>query len=231
MPLSGSSSIIILVILIISIIAFFIFYFSKKQVIIRTLKKIPNTKIGNVQTNRLTKITGKAQTIKEPLIAPYSKRNCVFFTIKIEQENGDDENSYWETLVYEEKIQSFMIKNNEDLIMVNPIQNPKNYKSHLVVDTKVSSGTFNNPSPKFESLLKQYDIKSTGLFGFNKSLRYTEAIIELGEEITVAGICEWKSLDKPIPGYSYSKIASLKSDQKQKLIITDLPKERIIRKP
>lgn len=231
MPLLGKSSIIILVILSFAIIVFLFIYYSKKQIIIRTLKKIPFTRIGNIQTNRLTKTTGKAQAIEEPLIAPYSKRNCVFYTIKIEQEKKNGKSSHWENLINEEKIQSFFIEKDSDLIMINPTQNPKNYKSYLVVDKKVTSGIFNNASPKFESILKQYDIESTGLFGFNKTLRYTEAIIELGEEITVAGIAKWKNLDKPIPGYSYSKIATLISNQKQKLIITDLPKEKVSKIP
>lgn len=64
-------------------------------------------------------------------------------------------------------------------------------------------------------------------FGFNKTLRYTEGIIEVGEEITVAGFVEWETLKEPIEGYSYSKIATLKGSEKQKVIITDLPKEKL----
>ena len=75
----------------------------------------------------------------------------------------------------------------------------------------------------YKILLKSYNITSTGILGFNKSLRYKEAIIEIGEQITVAGIAKWKTLSQPIEGYSYSKIAALESTEKQKLIITDLP--------
>ena len=103
-----------------------------------------------------------------------------------------------------------------------PTQKPKNYLSYLVVDKKVSSGTFNEPTPEFETLLKNFNIQSTGLLGFNKTLRYTEGIIEIGEQITVAGIAKWKTLKQQIEGYSYSKIAALESTEKQKLIITDL---------
>lgn len=63
--------------------------------------------------------------------------------------------------------------------------------------------------------------------GFNKTLRYTEGIIEIGEEITVAGYIKWERLSNPIVDYSYSKIATLKSSEKQKIIITDLPKEKL----
>ena len=143
--------------------------------------------------------------------------------IKIEKKKSNGKNSYWDTLVKEEKIQEFFLEKNGDFAIVRPSQNPKNYISHLVVDKKANSGTFNDPTPEFNALLKQYNIDSEGFFGFNKSLRYSEAIIEIGEQITVAGIAKWKSLKEPIEGYSYSKIAELESSDKQKLIITDLP--------
>ena len=73
--------------------------------------------------------------------------------------------------------------------------------------------------------MRRYNINPANYFGFNKTLRYTEAIIETGENITVAGIAKWKSLSEPIPEYPYSKIAALESDEKQKLIITDMPLE------
>ena len=205
------------------IIIFLCYYFSNKQVIIRTLSKLPNKPSGGLKTNDFTKVTGKALHVKEPLIAPLSKRKCIFYKIKIEQKKSSGKSSHWRTIVDEQKIQEFFIERNGDYVIVRPTENPKNYKSHLVVDKKVNSGTFNDPSPKFKALLKHYNINSEGFFGFNKQLRYSEGIIEIGEEITVAGIAKWKSLTEPIEGYSYSKIAELESSDKQKLIITDLP--------
>ncbi|WP_144896025.1 hypothetical protein [Lutibacter sp. Hel_I_33_5] len=184
---------------------------------------MPKKSIGSIRTNEFTKITGKALHVKEPLIAPYSKRKCIFYTIKIEQEKNSGKSSYWDTIVKEEKFQNFFIEQNGDYVMVKPIDFPKNFKSHLVIDKNTSSGTFNDPNPKFKALLDYYDIKSEGFLGFNKSLRFTEAIIEVGEQITVAGIAKWKSIKEPIEGYSYSKIAALEASDKQKIIITDLP--------
>ena len=122
------------------------------------------------------------------------------------------------------KFQEFFIDNNGDYVIVKPTQVPKNFASYLVPDKKASSGTFYDPTPEFEALLKRYNINSQTYFGFNKPLRYSEGIIEIGEKITVAGIAKWKRLSEPIPGYSYSKIAALESTDKQKLLITDDPK-------
>ncbi|TXD83825.1 hypothetical protein ESY86_07205 [Subsaximicrobium wynnwilliamsii] len=54
-------------------------------------------------------------------------------------------------------------------------------------------------------------------------MSYKEGIIEIGEQITVAGIAQWKSLSEPIPEYPYAQIASLEASEGQKIIITDLP--------
>ena len=88
--------------------------------------------------------------------------------------------------------------------------------SFMVIDKSVSSGSFNDPTPEFERVLNYYGIDSTTLFGFNKSLRYSERIIEIGETITVGGIAKWKRLSEPLEGYSYSQIATFRKYRRAK---------------
>ena len=64
--------------------------------------------------------------------------------------------------------------------------------------------------------LKKHGKKSAGLFGFNKTLRFKEGIIETNENIAIKGIAEWKSFNQPIEGYSYSKKLTLKGTAKYK---------------
>lgn len=221
--------IIFLFISIVGIAIFCSYYFSKKNVILRTLAKIPVKPASSLKTNELSKVTGKALHVKEPLIAPYSKRKCVFYQIIIQQKVSTGKSSRWKTIVEEERSQDFFIQTKTDFVIVSPKDNPKNYKCYLVKDQDQNSGTFNDPTLKFIALLKHYHINHTTLFGFNKRLRYQEGVIEIGEEITVAGIAKWKTLSEPIPEYPYSKIASLESVDKQKIIITDLPETRLKR--
>lgn len=215
--------IILIFIVVIGIIVFLAYYFSGKQVIIRTLSKLPLKAASSLRTNELSKVSGKALHVKDPLLAPYSQRKCVFYQIRIQQKVSTGKNSHWKTIVEDEKSQEFFIDAKGDFVIVKPTDQPRNYISYLVKDRKQSSGTFNDPTPKFEALLNRYNIKSETYFGFNKSLRYREGIIEIGEHITVAGITKWRSLSEPLPEYPYSKIAELTHDEKTKLIITDLP--------
>ena len=78
----------IVIISIFAIIAFCVYYFSQKLVITRALSKIPLKPVGSLRTSELTKVTGKALHVHEPLIAPLSKRKCVYYSIKIEQKNS-----------------------------------------------------------------------------------------------------------------------------------------------
>lgn len=227
MILLTSNEIIIIPIIIIVVgsIIFLSYYFSIKQVVLRKLSKIPRKSVGGLKTNELTKVSGKALHVKEPLIAPLSGRKCVFYSIKIQKRVSNGKSSHWKTIIKEEKTQEFFISSNGDFVIVQPSQSPKNYISYLIKDKRASSGAFNDPTPEFNSLLKRYHIDPKSFLGFNRSLRYTEGIIEIGERITVAGIAKWKTLSEPIPEYPYSKIAELVSEGKEKIIITDLPLE------
>ena len=214
----------ILIALAIGTILFCVYYFSTKQIILRKLSKTRQKPVASLKANEFVKIHGKALHVQDPLIAPLSKRTCIFYTIQIEKKVSTGKSSHWKTIVDEERIQDFFIEQNGSYAIIKPTKNPKNYISHLVVDEKTSSGTFNDPTHEFKALLERYHIDSENFFGFNKQLRYKEGIIEVGEKITVAGIAKWKTLSEPIPEYSYSKIVALESTDKEKLIITDHPK-------
>ena len=221
--LMNPTIIISLCIVAIILIVLLVYYFSKKQIILRALSKIPLRRVTNLKQNEVSKLHGKALHVKDPLIAPYSKRKCIFYQIKIQQKVKSGKSSHWKTLIEEEQMQDFFIESNGDMVIVKPQKHLRNYNCFLVKDKKQNSGTFNDASPKFEELLNKYNINSTYWLGFNKTLRYEEGIIEIGEYITVAGIAKWKSLSNPLPEYPYSKIAELEGNKKQKLLITDLP--------
>lgn len=200
-------------------------YFNSESIILRRLKKLPQNRVGSLRTNSFSKISGKALNINAPLTAPLSKRKCVFYKITIQQRVNSGKSSRWETLIEKENIQDFFIEKNGERAIVLPVKVPRNYMDYLVTDKTTNSGTFNNPTPEFMKLLKFYNIDSETLFGFNKQLKYEEAIIEIGEQITVAGNVRWMDLENPIADYSYSSIVSLSGgDNDKKLIITDSPK-------
>lgn len=214
-------TIIILIISAVAIVIFLIYYFSPKTIILRRLKKLRFSKIGSLQNHNYSKVEGNALNVNQPLIALLSQRECVFYQILIEKKVGSGKNSRWKTIVDEEKIQDFFVEQTGERLLIFPKQNPENYYAYLVSDKKANSGTFNDPTPEFQSLLDNYGIESTGLFGFNKQLRYRESIIEVGERITVAGYVKWIELEQPVSDYNYSRVATLVAKDKNKILITD----------
>lgn len=215
------SIIIISIVSVVVIIIFLIYYFSPKTTILRRLKKLRFSKIGSLQNHNYSKVEGNALNVNQPLIAPLSQRECVFYQILIEKKVGSGKNSHWKTVVDEEKIQDFLVEQTGERLIIFPKQNPENYYAYLVSDKKANSGTFNDPTPEFQSLLDNYGIESTGLFGFNKQIRYRESIIEIGERITVAGYVKWIELEQPVSDYNYSRVATLVAKDKNKILITD----------
>jgi len=212
-----------LIVLAIAAIIFFGIYFSKKNIILRKLSKFNFKRISQFRTNELTKVSGKVLQVEEPFVAPYSKRKCIAYIFEVKQKVKRGKSSHWKTLVKKEDIQDFFIEKNGEIVMVKPSLEISNYYSYMVEDKSVSSGIFNDPTLEFQKVLNNFGIKSETWLGFNKTLKYSERIIEVGETITVGGIAKWKVLNEPIENYSYSKIAALESSVEQKLVITDHP--------
>ncbi|MGB5417678.1 hypothetical protein [Algibacter sp.] len=215
--------IVIIALSLFAVIAYLIYYYLPKTIILRRLKNLPSQRIGSLKTNTYSKTEGTALNIEAPLIAPLSKRKCVFYKMKIQKKVSSGKNSHWKTIVNEEHIQDFFIEQMGERMVVLPTKEPKNYYDYLVTDKKASVSLFKELTPEFEALLNSYNIKTENLFGFNKQLRYTEAIVEVGEEITVAGYVNWQKLDNPVKDYSYSSIAAITSKGKDKILITDSP--------
>jgi len=223
MSTSIAIALIIFAALIIGVLSF---YFGKKQSVLRRLSKLKDKDILQFRTNEATKLTGKVLHVHQPFVAPFSKRQCVAYEFKIQQKKSSGKNSYWKTLVKENNIQDFFVEKKGDMVMIKPKTTPLNFDIYLVEDKKINSGFLNDPTPDFQELLSKFNISSETYFGFNKTLRYSERILEVGETVTVGGIAKWKSLETTINGYNYSKIATLDSNTTHKIIITDLPEAK-----
>lgn len=210
----------ILIVGIIAIVGVISYYFSKKQRLLRELKKSAAIPVSRARQGDYVKIIGKAIGGNQSLKAPLSGRPCLYYYVLVEKK-GDKS---WHTYIEEEDGQDFFLETGYERAIVKPKGIHFGYKRTLFVfDHKDKSGAFNDAKPHLEQFLKRHGKESVNFIGFNKTLRYSEGIIEEGETIAVKGIAQWKTLSEPIEGYSYSKILTFTGDEKNKLIITDLP--------
>ena len=102
--------IITLVVTVFAGLIYTIYYFNPKTSILRRLKKLPHSRIGSLQNNKFAKVEGTAQNIEDPLIAPLSKRKCVFYKFKIQKKVSNGKSSHWKTIIDQEHIQDFFIE-------------------------------------------------------------------------------------------------------------------------
>ena len=205
----------------VAVIGFISYYYSNKSVLLRAFKTSRKKSINSIQQNEYAKVIGKAKYVNQPLIAPLSGRQCVYYHIIVEVK-GD---KHWRKIIDDVKTQDFFIETNSEMAIVKSSDlNKSSMRFHLVKDHKEKSGFRNDAPEKLEQYLISHNKKSKGILGINKSMRYSEGVIELDETIAVKGIANWKALKEPIEGYSYSKILTLIGNKKEKLLITDEPK-------
>ncbi|WP_298313812.1 hypothetical protein [uncultured Aquimarina sp.] len=218
-------------IFLLGVIIFLIFsqIYSKKNRILRKLKEYPFKKIQLCKENEYIKIKGKAFPINEPFISPIGKSKCLYYKIQVEEKRSNGKSSSWRTIIKEEKFQDFIIESQGDKAIVST-KIPKSAKTvYLNQDIEYTSGTWNDPPNFLDQYLKSHGKDSTGLFGFNKSIRYREGVIEIGEKITILGTGNWKESDQNLDRYS-SKSLYISGDSENKLIITDDPKAQELKK-
>lgn len=214
---------------VVGIVIFVSIYFSDRNRILRALKKVRRKPIHSVRNNEYVKIIGKAKHAGEPLIAPLSGRKCVYYHVVVEKKSG----KHWRRIINDIHYEDFFINDgNEMAILQLRAQTDTSRRIHLVTDHKANSDAFNSADENLERYLKEHGQSSTGVFGFNKTIKYRESIIELNESIAVMGIGKWKEIDVPVDGYSSSRVLTLTGTKEQKLLVTDEPKAlvRVARK-
>lgn len=199
------------------IITIFSQLFTKKARIKRKLKKALWRKLRDFQNGESAKIVGEVTLIGEALIAPVSRRECAFYSIILEQKVSSGKSSHWKKIIEEEVSSKYLIKDGERYAYINDT----NLKCYLVKDGNSSSGFLEDASPNLMRFLESKGIKSEGLLGFNKTLRYKEGILERGERMAVYGRGEWKDADTLQLPTIYDRVLAIISTDKEAVYLSD----------
>lgn len=172
------------------------------------------TPIADVAEGKTVRVTGVAQLVGEPLIAPISGRECCYYHIVVKQRVGTGKNSRWVTLLDTERSIEYVVEDNGSFAYINAAAP----MTHIVKDAEKNSGLLNNATPQLEQLLNNYGHKSENWLGMNKAIEYREGIIEHGETITAMGTGEWiQAADLGLPEH-YGKVLSISADPQLKFV-------------
>lgn len=194
-------------------------YFTPKAIVKRKLKRAVGKKISDFVSGDIAKVVGTVVCVDKPLIAPLSGRPCAYYRIIVEQHHSTGKSSRWETIVKEEQITTFLIKDGRNYAFINSGKT----MSYVVSDWENSSGFLNDASENLKQFLQRHGVDSENILGLNKTLRYKEAVLEPGEIMAVMGRGEWKSASLLKLPESYNRVLELTSSVDEPLYFSDDP--------
>lgn len=179
------------------------YVFNKKVIVKREIRKHSTKRIADFKEGEKGRITGRIVYVNAPLEAPLSGRACCHYYVRIEEKGKDS----YSVSIEEEITGTVVIQDGEHFALIKSGV----LDSYIVQDRKYSSGTFTDTTPRLEAFLNDHGHNSVNYFGFNKSIRYNEGILEEGERVTVAGLGEWKrATDVGLPE-SYGRVLVMHS--------------------
>lgn len=184
----------------------------------RELRNTPRRTLAELPEGTLGRVVGKAVALDDTLEAPLSGRPCLYYTSIVEVSDG----KYWKQIVREDRAVMFVLDDGTAKAIVDPSS------SKVVLDFEQTgaSGTFDKPTEREQAFLDAHDTASTHAGGlFNRSLRYREAVIEVGDTIAIFGATtrEPDPDARPEGGYRGDAPTQLRmtSSRKQPMIISN----------
>lgn len=212
-------AIIVLIILVVVVLIFCGFYFSRKAIVKRALKKTPYKRIHEFTPGERGRVVGKIVYAGQVLQAPLSKRHCTAYHVEVQEYRSHGKSGSWVTVINEEKRGDIVIHDGMGYAFVEP----QHLQTYYVQDVNLSSGTFNDATPELIEYMRLHGRDTTGLLGFNKSLRYKEGILEQHELVAVVGVGMWGSARGKNLNLTQDRVLIMSVDEKGKLYLSDDP--------
>jgi hypothetical protein len=189
----------------------------------RELRSCPRRTLAEVPEGTPARIVGKAEVLGDTLEAPLTGRACLYYTAIVEVSEGRK----WRQIIREDRALLFLLDDGTARAIVDPSRS----KVALEFDGRSASGTFDNPTEREQAFLDANKIASRhGLGLFNRSLRYREAIIGVGETIAIFGAPVREPDPNAAPEAAYRGDAPTRlrmaSSPKYPMMISDSPRAR-----
>lgn len=154
---------------------------NEKARIRRELRGAPRVDIAELREGRTGRLVGRVGE-GETLQAPFTGRSCVFYEATVEEYRSSGKTGSWRQVVREARGVPFVLDDDTGRAIIDP----GGARVDVDIDMTTRSGAFDDATPVEEAFLERHGLRSTG-WVFNKSLRYREGVIEVGETIAVMG--------------------------------------------
>ena len=144
----------------------------------RALRSAPRATVATLTEGTTARLAGVV-TSDGTLKAPLTGRACVAYVVVLEERVGK---RGWVRRLHEVRGVPFTLDDGTGRALIDPAQSTM----LLEMDASQRSGAFDDATPVEEAFLARHGLTSTGWF-LNKTLRYTEGVIEPGERVAVLG--------------------------------------------
>ena len=191
----------------------------------------PTTPVVQAPGGRIVEIERIVPSERGVVQAPISGQHGVWVQVVVEEKRSSGRSSYWATVLQEAVGQPFLVDDGSgEFGRVDP-QN-----ANVILDRRnvANSGTFNDASHHIEAFLASRGLKSTGLLGFNKQMRYHEEILAPEEVVYAIGPAR-RDPGPPVPtGYRGAGSTQLTlfaaHGEEGELLISNKPEHEIVSK-
>ncbi len=158
-------------------------------------KIISKTETSNISwlQEGFNEIKGTIVSLEEQLTSPFSEKPCVYYQFKVEQKKSSGKNSHYVSIIDDKKFKKFGVDDGTGIAIIDL----NNADIQIKIDKKDTSGFFNNADENQVRALNKYSQTSKG-FLFEKTLRYTEKYLEVGDEVYVLGEVTGREQSKPV---------------------------------
>lgn len=178
-----SSAVVVGVVVAVAAVGVVAWWYSPDQQTKRRLKKEPVLRIPEAAGRGRARVTGWVVDQGLTLRGPLSGQPCAWYRLKIEQYRSSGRSGHWSTVVKEEQGADFLVDDGAGVARVRwcspRVASP--------VESLSRSGAFDDPTPDERALLDRHGVEPSTFLGFNKTFRYSEAILRPGEKVTVLG--------------------------------------------
>ena len=191
----------------------------------RLVKNIPTSKIRSIAMG-LVETKGSICETQQPLTSPITKKECVYYSWKIEEEVRENKRTRWRTIRTKSEGNYFWMQDETGEVLVQlkgaTIDTDSVYRSYRRRRTPLS--------PEVEEFLDAQGISRDGWFN-QKKLRITEETLYPHQSIYVMGTAKDNPyVEDATQTQGHKDVMIAAGEQESFFFISDKPEHKIIRK-
>lgn len=149
----------------------------------RLIENTPTSKVRSIAMG-LVEIFGSALSAEKKILkSPFTAKDCVYYSYKIEELRSNGKHTYWATIKKGNENVHFFLKDSTGAVLVDP----EKAKVDVPVSFRYESRWGKDPPKEVIDFLQKTGIRFESFFGINKTMRFTETMIPLKQEIYILG--------------------------------------------